>query len=179
MFSMSLSSALTLLSWVSHSFWWVISKKDVRSMPCNFTISVCLSVHTAVCNNLWTYDGICLKFIMMLGSLFTFAVIFHLGYNQTKVVDDCIWKLHCTEVTEWEGGQFICLCGVNAYEMFLSNVKSPMSDILNTGICLTFRHPESSILGQAFRYSPENAFYIFNQQIYFIIWYLLDHASLI
>jgi len=24
------------------------------------------------------------------------------------------------------------------------------------------------ILGQAFRYSPENAFYIFNQQIYFI-----------
>jgi len=34
---------------------------------------------------------------------------------------------------------------------------------------LTFRHRESSILGQAFRYSLENAFYIFNQQIYFII----------
>ena len=34
-------------------------------------------------------------------------------------------------------------------------------------------------IGQAFRYSPENAFYIFNQQIYFIIWYLLDRASLI
>ena len=44
---------------------------------------------------------------------------------------------------------------------------------------LTFRHRASSILGQAFRYSPENAFYIFNQQIYFIIWYLLDRASLI
>jgi hypothetical protein len=28
--------------------------------------------------------------------------------------------------------------------------------------------PEDYI-GQAFRYSPENAFYIFNQQIYFII----------
>jgi len=27
--------------------------------------------------------------------------------------------------------------------------------------------------------TPENAFYIFNQQIYFIIWYLLDCASLI
>jgi hypothetical protein len=38
---------------------------------------------------------------------------------------------------------------------------------------LTFRHRASPILGQAFRYSPENAFYIFNQQIYFIIWYLL------
>ena len=34
---------------------------------------------------------------------------------------------------------------------------------------LTFRHRASCILGQAFRCSPENAFYIFNQQIYFII----------
>ena len=44
---------------------------------------------------------------------------------------------------------------------------------------LTFRHHASCILGQAFHYSPENAFYIFNQHIYFIIWYLLDRASLI
>ena len=44
---------------------------------------------------------------------------------------------------------------------------------------LTFRHRASSIQGQAFRCSPENAFYIFNQQIYFIIWYLIDGASLI
>ena len=44
---------------------------------------------------------------------------------------------------------------------------------------LTFRHRASRILGQAFHYSPENAFYIFNQQIYFIIWYLLDRASFI
>jgi len=34
---------------------------------------------------------------------------------------------------------------------------------------LTFRHRASCILGQAFHYSPENAFYIFNKQIYFII----------
>ena len=34
---------------------------------------------------------------------------------------------------------------------------------------LTFRHRASCILGQAFHYSPENGFYIFNQQIYFII----------
>ena len=34
---------------------------------------------------------------------------------------------------------------------------------------LTFRLRASCILGQAFHYSPENAFYIFNQQIYFII----------
>ena len=44
---------------------------------------------------------------------------------------------------------------------------------------LIFRHRASCILGQAFHYSPENAFCIFNQQIYFIIWYLLDRASLI
>jgi len=36
-------------------------------------------------------------------------------------------------------------------------------------IFLTLRHRASFILGQAFHYSPENAFYIFNQQIYFII----------
>ena len=34
---------------------------------------------------------------------------------------------------------------------------------------LTFRHRASCILGQAFRCSPENAFYIFNHQTYFII----------
>jgi len=33
--------------------------------------------------------------------------------------------------------------------------------------------------GQAFHYSQENAFYIFNQQIYFIVRYFLDRASLI
>ena len=44
---------------------------------------------------------------------------------------------------------------------------------------LTFRHLASCILGQAFHYSPENAFYIFNQQICFIVWYLLDRSSLI
>ena len=34
---------------------------------------------------------------------------------------------------------------------------------------LIFRQRASCIQGQAFRYSPEKAFYIFNQQIYFII----------
>ena len=34
---------------------------------------------------------------------------------------------------------------------------------------LNFRHRASCIQGQAFRYSPENALYIINQQIYFII----------
>ena len=55
------------------------------------------------------------------------------------------------------------------------------------GLCATYLHllsfnlwaPCVLYIGQAFHYSPENAFYIFNQQIYFIIWYLLDRASLI
>jgi len=29
--------------------------------------------------------------------------------------------------------------------------------------------PSVLYIGQEFRYSPENAFYVFNQQIYFII----------
>ena len=36
-----------------------------------------------------------------------------------------------------------------------------------TGL-LTFRHRASCILGQAFHYSPENALYILNRQIYLI-----------
>ena len=32
------------------------------------SLSVCLSVHTAMCNNLQTSDGISLKFVMLLGS---------------------------------------------------------------------------------------------------------------
>jgi len=32
----------------------------------------------------------------------------------------------------------------------------------NLTASLTFRHRASCILGQAFHYSPENAFYIFN-----------------
>ena len=34
---------------------------------------------------------------------------------------------------------------------------------------LNLQAPRFFYIGQAFRYSPENAFYIFNQQIYFII----------
>ena len=34
---------------------------------------------------------------------------------------------------------------------------------------LNLEVPRFLYIGQAFRYSPENAFYIFNQQIYFLI----------
>ena len=44
---------------------------------------------------------------------------------------------------------------------------------------INLKSPCVLYVGQAFRYSPENAFYIFNQQMYFIFWYLLDRASLI
>ena len=52
-------------------------------------------------------------------------------------------------------------------------------DYIEHSVQLTFRHRASCILGEAFHYSPENAFYIFNQQIYFINWHLLDRASFI
>ena len=52
---------------------------------------------------------------------------------------------------------------VNTLRMGLLNCLNARSRGLN------FRHRASCIQGQAFRYSPENAFYIFNQQIYFII----------
>ena len=45
----------------------------------------------------------------------------------------------------------------------------PLDLVEESELYLTFRHRASCILGQAFHYSPENAFYIFNQQIYLII----------
>ena len=54
------------------------------------------------------------------------------------------------------------LCGYETWSHVLR-------EEIKLAVLLTFRHRASCILGQAFRYSPENAFYIFNQQIYFII----------
>ena len=47
--------------------------------------------------------------------------------------------------------------------------KDIFEDILLGVEVLICRHRASCILGEAFHCSPENAFYIFNQQIYFII----------
>ena len=69
--------------------------------------------------------------------------------------------------------------------VFIRNTYCDHSTLIgqHPGFCcvviLTFRHHASCILGQAFHYSRKNAFYILNQQIYFIIWYLLERASLI
>jgi hypothetical protein len=54
----------------------------------------------------------------------------------------------------------------SGHSLVLIAVTLPAS---NEESSLTFWHRASCILGQAFHYSPENAFYIFNQQIYFII----------
>ena len=61
-------------------------------------------------------------------------------------------------------------------DITLCSLEMPSPDMLVTmypntwclaqmTVVLTFRHRVSCILGQAFHYSPENAFYIFNQQI--------------
>ena len=56
------------------------------------------------------------------------------------------------------------------FEEELNTLRTGLLNCLNArSRGLTFRHRASCIYGQAFRYSPENAFYIFNQQIYFII----------
>ena len=68
----------------------------------------------------------------------------------------------CQKTVVYPTSEKLCAC---------FNVRRRILSIsLTTGLCvLTFRHRASSILGQEFHYSPENAFYIFNQQIYFII----------
>ena len=59
------------------------------------------------------------------------------------------------------------LCG--RLRMLYRRYAAEYSYCIRSVFSLTFRHRVPCILGQAFRYSPENACYIFNQQIYFII----------
>jgi len=79
---------------------------------------------------------------------------------------------------------FMVSCIVNSILTFRHRASSIQDRRFTTlqrtlFVYLIFRHRASCILRQVFHYSPENAFYIFKQQIYFIIWYLLDRASLI
>ena len=57
-----------------------------------------------------------------------------------------------TKLREW-GGNAVLITKVTQSGRSNFNLQAP---------CVPY-------VGQAFRYSPENAFYIFNQQIYFII----------
>ena len=77
-------------------------------------------------------------------------------------------KRHSFNLTLWwvfvtEG--FCCLCAMNCTLITDAPLYVPNAVIKHD---LTFRHRASCIQGQAFHYSPENALYIFNQQIYFL-----------
>ena len=112
----------------------------------------------------------------------------------------CIQNIKISRLVIFKLKWHLCICGTNyrkmgvtlffrkCFQHYISRYASILisyTDVFlntaleNSPICLTFRHRASCIYGQAFHYSSENAFYIFNQQIYFIIWYLLDGASLI
>ena len=51
----------------------------------------------------------------------------------------------------------------------LSGKKGTSQNNTNLKTNINFYAPRFLSIGQAFRYSPKNAFYIFNQQMYFII----------
>ena len=56
------------------------------------------------------------------------------------------------------------------YHKIFNTLRTELLNCLNArSRGLNFRQRASCIKEQVFRYSPENAFYIFNQQIYFII----------
>jgi vancomycin permeability regulator SanA len=62
-----------------------------------------------------------------------------------------------------------CRYGVVLCTTYIVFFNFRVNDSVMRTRSLTFKHRASCILGQAFHYSPENAFYIFNQQIYFIM----------
>jgi len=75
-----------------------------------------------------------------------------------------------TDRHDEDNSRFSQCCKI-ALKRFSSMDWYTNNSVLNsiTNCLLTFRHRTSCILGQAFHYSPENAFYIFNQQTYFFI----------
>ena len=86
-------------------------------------------------------------------------------------------KQNClTKTFNW--GKWTCILNLKNLTLRLSSMGSMKLNV-KWGNLLNLLAPCVLCIGQAFCYSPENAFYIFNQQIYFIIWYLLDHESLI
>ena len=107
-----------------------------------------------------------------------------LHFSQGRWADDN-WMTHlCVYNNISNKCTYVIICIICMQYKWLSGKALFYLEVIRNspktlGVILTFKHRASSILGQAFRYSPENAFYVFNQQIYFIIWYLLDRASLI
>ena len=79
----------------------------------------------------------------------------------------CLYRVHFT-FTFLNGNhgkhlqKYISSCIVFIY-IYLAFVDDWLSAFIVKLYALTFRHRASYILGQAFRYSPENVFYIFNQ----------------
>ena len=67
----------------------------------------------------------------------------------------------------FDGGRDLVTHNQKSYRNFTDKQKEGLR--CKVAGNLTFRHRASCTLGQAFHYSPENAFYIFNQRIYFII----------
>jgi len=78
-------------------------------------------------------------------------------------------KCHCPSC--WASLRLWTLCWTVSWETCIHSSHSMSTTSLN------LQAPCVLYIEQAFRNSPENAFYIFNQQIYYIIWYLLDRAS--
>jgi len=108
------------------------------------------------------------------------------------------WRPHEVETCTWVYHYFIkvcfvcCLIVILCYHLILHYTRTYAIYLLPmwlswlftrtetiTPYTINLQAPRFLYIGQAFRCYPENAFYIFNQHIYFIIWYLLDRASLI
>ena len=86
------------------------------------------------------------------------------NYNAYKIVKINIFKF----TTTFKLKKLLMKYTVRRY-FYMNSTTTYLGITELVKLCLTFRHRASCILGQAFRYSPEKAFYTFNQQIYFII----------
>ena len=162
---------------------WHVMRFEYSSLPCiadvmhsEYSSHLCL----AYTRTMYT-PGFLILFVLNwhLITILTFEFLI-LFTNQTHA-NSCNTPLRAPCVTTYRVCELSVQCEVCCLLIHLTPYFDTRRQLVRTvvpcSICLTFRHRASCILRQTFHYSPENAFYIFNQQIYFIIWYLLDHAS--
>ena len=128
------------------------------------------------CTSHFKVNGITQKFILFLHQDYT--VFFFLSLSFFLCVCRTLLPTHfrslgglvCPVMTAWVR-IFTALESAPTPAACYAASANPWTETIQDNVphYLTFRHRASCVLGQAFHYSPENAFYIFNQQIYFFI----------
>jgi len=126
---------------------------------CPFNSSVCSSVPSCVSVILETVASTRILVVLRAGNLLAILL---------PAIKGCVLADRHTQILATWTLSIATLCVKKPY-IITEFHRSPTCSFTVWACFLTFRQRASCIIRQAFHYTPKNAFYIFNQQIYFII----------